>query len=158
MSKTLTGSFRPTETLSPLQLAFNTERSDSTQPQYVPNNRGRGISNSYRGRGGYTSRGRGFPQRQTATRTPGERPVCQICRRVGHTTVKCYNRFNNNYYSEAFAALRISDETCKEWYPYAGAKNHVIPSASGLQKVSSYEGTYRIMVGDRWNLLANRSC
>lgn len=158
MSKTFTASFRPMETLSPLHLAFNTERSDSTEPQYVPNNRGRGRSSSYRGRGGYTSRGRGFAQRQTTTRTPGERPLCQICRRVGHTTVKCYNRLDNNYNSEAFAVLRISDETCKEWYSYAGATNHLTPSASGLQKVSPYEGTYTIMVGDGWHLFANRSC
>lgn len=77
-------------------VAFNTQRSESAPPQYAPSHRGRGRYNNYRGRGGYSSRGRGFSQHQTQSRPPGDRPTCQICGRVGHTAVKCYNRFNNN--------------------------------------------------------------
>ena len=62
--------------------------------------------------------------------------------------MKCYNRFDNNYNTEAFSALRVSDETGREWYPDSGATNHVTSSASGLQQISPYEGADTIMVGD----------
>ena len=129
-------------------MAFNTQRSESTPPQYAPSQRGRGHSSYYRGRGRFSSRGQGFSQHQTECRSPGDRPVCQICGRVGHTAMRCYNHFDNNYNTEAFSSLRVSDDTGKEWYPDSGASNHVTSFASGLQQVSHYEGSDAIMVCD----------
>lgn len=135
-------------------LAFSTQQQQpqeyrNTAPSYNPNYRGRGRSNYNRGRGGYSTRGRGFSQHQTTTGASGERPVCQICSKTGHTALKCHNRFNNNYQSNAaFSSLRVVDETGREWFPDSGATAHVTPSAAQLQDVHPYEGDDAIMVGD----------
>uniref|UniRef100_A0A1J3HJH5 Retrovirus-related Pol polyprotein from transposon TNT 1-94-like beta-barrel domain-containing protein n=1 Tax=Noccaea caerulescens TaxID=107243 RepID=A0A1J3HJH5_NOCCA len=136
-------------------LAFNTQRSgyDTNYRTQGYNQRGgRGRFGSSRGRGGFTSRGRGFSQHQTNSNGPGERPVCQICGRTGHTAVKCYNRFDNNYQgqqtSQAFSALQSSDATGKEWYPDSGASAHITASRDNLQSSSPYEGDDTIMVAD----------
>lgn len=115
-------------------MAFN---SQNVGPGYNPNYRGRGRSGQYRGRGGYSSRGRGFPQHQSGgNNTQGERPTCQICGRVGHTALKCYNRFDNNYQSAtaAFNSLRVSDD--REWYPDSGATAHITSSSTNLRSSS----------------------
>lgn len=68
-------------------LAFNTQQQQPSQehkysdPSYNPQQRGRG--GYYRGREGYSTRGRGFVQHRSASATAGDRPVCQICGRVG---------------------------------------------------------------------------
>lgn len=100
-------------------LAYNTQKDAQGEsyrqaaPAYNPAQRGRGRSGPYRGRGGYSSRGRGFSQHQTSTNN-GERPTCQICGRIGHTALKCYNRFDNNYQpAAAFSAMRLIDEKAK---------------------------------------------
>ncbi|KAG7578201.1 Integrase catalytic core [Arabidopsis thaliana x Arabidopsis arenosa] len=131
-------------------LAFNTERSDSGAPQYTPNHRGRGRSGQNRGRGGYTTRGRGFSQHQSSPQASGPRPVCQICGRTGHTALKCYNRFDNNYQAEvqAFSTLRVSDETGKEWHPDSAATAHVTSSTNALQSAAQYDGDDAVLVGD----------
>lgn len=130
-------------------MAFNVQTPEfkPAEPTYNPNYRGRGRSGSYRGRGGYSSRGRGFYQHQTTGNPQGERPTCQICGRVGHTAIKCYNRFDNNFQvPQAFSSLRVSDD--KEWYPDSGATAHVTSSTSHLQGVHPYEGRDAVMVGD----------
>ncbi|XP_010430659.1 PREDICTED: uncharacterized protein LOC104714886 [Camelina sativa] len=138
--------YEDTNSVTP-HMAFMTEKTNPCAPQYDPNQRGRGRN---RGRGGYTSRGRGFPQHQTTSQLQGQRPVCQICGRVGHTAIKCYNRFDNNYQSEvsaqAFSTLCVSDE--REWHPDSGATAHVTTSTSGLQDAKVYEGNDAVMVGD----------
>lgn len=125
--------------------AFATQQS---APGYNPNYRGRGRSGGYRGRGGYSSRGRGFPQHQsTNNNAQSERPTCQICGRPGHTALKCYNRFDNNFQPPAaFSSLRVADD--RDWVPDSGATAHITSSAANLQGVHPYEGNDAIMVGD----------
>ncbi|AAD21687.1 Strong similarity to gi/3600044 T12H20.12 protease homolog from Arabidopsis thaliana BAC gb/AF080119 and is a member of the reverse transcriptase family PF/00078 [Arabidopsis thaliana] len=131
-------------------LAFNIERSESGSPQYNPNQKGRGRSGQNKGRGGYSTRGRGFSQHQSSPQVSGPRPVCQICGRTGHTALKCYNRFDNNYQAEiqAFSTLRVSDDTGKEWHPDSAATAHVTSSTNGLQSATEYEGDDAVLVGD----------
>lgn len=134
--------------------AFNAEQKQPSQgysnsPSYNPNYRGRGRSNYNRGRGGYSTRGRGFTQHQSSTGRTGDRPTCQICGRIGHTALKCYNRFDNNYQSNAaFTSLRLTDENGKEWIADSGATAHVTSSSANLREVHPYEGNDVIMVGD----------
>ncbi|PKI36765.1 hypothetical protein CRG98_042842 [Punica granatum] len=56
-------------------------------------------------------------------------PTCQICRRRGHTALKCYHRFDNSYQAnnipQALAALQISDAADENWHPDTGANVHV---------------------------------
>ena len=62
-------SYEENTSLTP-HLAYNTQQAQGNQPfetappTYNPNYRGRGRGGSYRGRGGYSSRGRGFMQHQ----------------------------------------------------------------------------------------------
>ncbi|XP_019085935.1 PREDICTED: uncharacterized protein LOC104710419 [Camelina sativa] len=143
-------SYEDTSSPSP-HLAFNTDKTNPCALQYQPNNRGKGRFGQNRGRGGYSSRGRGFPQHQSSCSSQGERPVCQICGRIGHTAIKCYNRFDNNYQSEAttqaFSSLRVSDDSGREWHPDSGATAHVTSSTSGLH-ATAYKGNDTVMVGD----------
>lgn len=127
--------------------AFNTQRTEYNDQYRNYNQRGRGRSSFNRGRGGYSSRGRGFSQQNNNAST-GERPTCQICGRVGHTALKCYNRFDNNYQPAAYATMRNSDETGKEWYPDSGASAHVTASTNNVQSAHPYEGNDTVMVGD----------
>lgn len=107
-------SYEDNTTVSP-HMAYNTQRTDvnpeakTSAPSYNPNYRGRGRS-PYRGRGGYTSRGRGFVQHQAPPNSAQGRPVCQICGRQGHTALKCYNRFDNNYQPAAYNLERHGEE------------------------------------------------
>ena len=118
-------------------------------PTYNPNYQGRGRSGYMRGRGGYSTRGQGFTQHQSSAYTQGERPTCQICGRVGHTALKCYNRFDNNYQSaEAFASLRVADESGREWLPDSGASAHITSSTSNLQEAHPYHDSEVVMVAD----------
>ena len=142
-------SYEETTSVTP-HLAFNTERSTSGAPQYNPNQKGQGRSGQNKGRGGYSSRGRGFSQHQSSPQASGPRSVCQICGRTGHTTLKCYNRFDNNYQAEvqAFSALRVSDENRKEWNPDSAATAHVTASPNALQSATDYDRDDAVLVGD----------
>ncbi|XP_019082590.1 PREDICTED: uncharacterized protein LOC109125425 [Camelina sativa] len=94
----------------------------------------------------------GFTQHQSSPHVQGERPICQICGRIGHTALKCYNRFDNNYQSDvptqAFASLRVSEENGREWHPDSAAIAHITSSTSGLQGTTTYKGNDTVMVGD----------
>ncbi|XP_010484950.1 PREDICTED: uncharacterized protein LOC104763247 [Camelina sativa] len=134
-------------------LAFMTDKTNPCAPQFQPSQRGRGGRfGQNRGRGGYTTRGRGFSQHQSVSPSQGQRPICQICGRIGHTAIKCYNRFENNYQTEvptqAFASLQVSDDSGREWHPDSAATAHITSSTSGLQEVKAYDGTDAVMVGD----------
>ncbi|XP_010445258.1 PREDICTED: uncharacterized protein LOC104727894 [Camelina sativa] len=103
-----------------LHLAFHTHRGGCSGSGL----RGRGNN---RGRGGYSTRGRGFSQQVsssgwTQSGSSSSRPVCQICGRIGHVALKCWNRFDNSYQSDdvpqSLAALRLSDPSGKEWVTY----------------------------------------
>lgn len=122
-------------------LAYTAQAKEGQQyhpPIYNPHHRGSGRSGYRRGRGGYSTRGRGFTQHQSAANTQGERPTCQICGSVDHTALKCYNRFDNNYQSaEAYASLRVADESGKEWVPDSGASTHITSSTSKLSRSTS---------------------
>lgn len=135
--------------------AFQMQQGGFTQntPQYNPNCRGRGGRfNQQRGRGGYSSRGRGFVQHQSQTGGNSNRPTCQICGRPGHTAVKCYNRFDNSYNgvtnARAFSSLQVADQNGKEWFPYSGASAHVTASPTNLQAATTYNGNDTVMVAD----------
>lgn len=138
-------SYAETQSVNP-HMAF---ASQNSAPGYNPNYRGRGRSNAYRGRGGYSSRGRGFPQHQTNPNGPqNERPKCQICGRTGHTALKCYNRFDNNFQPPAAAAYNFVRVDDQDWVPDSGATAHITSSAANLQGVHLYEGADAVMVGD----------
>lgn len=80
------------------------------------------------------------------------RPTCQICGRVGHSAVKCYNRFDLSYQpstnQQAFASMQMSDPSGREWYSDSGALTHVAASSTNLQTADAYNGSKSIMMAD----------
>lgn len=121
--------------------AFQTQRTG-----YNGNQRGRGYNGGRfgaRGRGGgFSTRGRGFSQQvnssgwNQAQGSDSNRPTCQICGRVGHSALKCWNRFDNAYQStdipKALAAIQVSDTVGGEWYPDSAATAHITAHASAF--------------------------
>lgn len=72
-----------------------------------------------RGRGGYSTQGRGFHQQISQGSGRGaasadDRPTCQICNKYGHPAYKCYKRFDHSYqteeYHKALAAFRVQQQ------------------------------------------------
>ncbi|XP_010490036.1 PREDICTED: uncharacterized protein LOC104767752 [Camelina sativa] len=142
-------------------LPFNTHRSGY-------NNRGRGRSQRSRGRGSYSNKGRRFHQQISPFDTSSldfvvsgysihGRPVCQICRKVGHGAFKCWHRFDNTYHSDlpaALAALGITDvqyQAGHKWTTDSGATAHITSSQNHLQQSKQYLGGVQT-VGTEWRL------
>lgn len=137
--------------------AFQTQRSNNNNG----GQRGRGgypgrFGN--RGRGGYSTRGRGFSQQVNSSRwdqsqsRDNNRPVCQICGRIGHSALKCWNRFDNAYQSDdipkALAAFQVADPTGREWHPDSGSTAHITANTSNLQSAAPYHGPETVLVGN----------
>ena len=135
-------------------LAFTSVRSGQGGQYYSSRGRGGRVRSGARGRGYYTTKGRGFMQQFSSSETD-TRIVCQICGKPGHQAFRCYFRYNNNYQSEestqALAAMRItdiSDEASADWYADSAATAHVTNSVHNLQHAQPYHGSDTVMVGD----------
>lgn len=137
--------------------AFQSQRTN-----FGNNQRGRSYGGGgrfgNRGRGGsYSTRGRGFSQQVNTTgwnqgQSNDNRPTCQICGRVGHSAMKCYNRFDLAYQStdvpKALAAIQMSDQSGQEWFPDSAATAHITAAPSSLQNTAPYHGPESVMVGN----------
>lgn len=135
-------------------LAFHTDRGYSNRVRGYYNNRGirsRGSGDS----GSYSTRGRRFHQQFSGSNSTN-RPQCQICGRLGHTAVRCYNRFDQNYQSaetlhNALTTVKLSDQhqhNGQEWYPDSAASSHITNDGSRLQSSEPYLGNYQVIVGN----------
>lgn len=143
---------QPTE-VTP-HMAFATGRGYTSRGRGSYSNRG-----GYRGRGSnsYSTRGRGFQQQFSGPGANSDgRPTCQICGRYGHSAVKCYNRFDQDYQSPgnthtALAAMKLSDHSQlngQEWYPDSAASAHITNNGSQLQSAEAYVGNDQVIVGN----------
>ena len=115
----------------------NSSNTGRFQPQKSGSSFGRG-----RGRG----RGRGFGP-------SSNRPICQICNRIGHIASKCYNRFDHSYHCDSTspAAYLTSQQSTSDpnWYPDTGSTNHLTNDLSNLNlRVDEYKGMDQIKVGN----------
>jgi hypothetical protein len=87
------------------------------------------------------------------------RPICQICNRVGHTASKCFHRFDHSYHSDTVSSASFlttqSSPPDFNWYPDTGSTNHLTNDLSNLNlKADEYHGTDQIRVG-KWTRFAN---
>lgn len=92
--------------------------------------------------------GANLKQLQTPT---NNRSVCQICGRIGHSALKCWNHFNayqSDDAPQALAALHVSNPSGREWLPDSGSTAHITASASDLQQSTPYHGSETVMVGN----------
>ncbi|GKU96384.1 hypothetical protein SLEP1_g9625 [Rubroshorea leprosula] len=76
---------------------------------------------------------------------------CQICGKLNHTAMKCFNRFNHSYQEDdipkALAAITINDNQELEWHPDTGASVHMIGNSSKLNNLKPYHGQDAVIVG-----------
>ena len=67
---------------------------------------------------------------------------CQICSKVGHEALNCYNRFNQNYQMEEPRAAHISTSQNVDpvWCLATGATEHITADLDKLNIREPYTG------------------
>jgi hypothetical protein len=104
----------------------------------------RGRSNfnnvSQRGcwRGGYNNN-----NNHRAPPTDGdERPLCQVCFKLGHTADRCWHGFDENYvpHAKLVAAAMNSYTIDTNWYTNTGATDHITGELEKLSLRNKYNG------------------
>jgi hypothetical protein len=111
-------------------------------------NRGRSNWNNQRGRG----RGR------SNFSNTSNRPVCQVCHKIGHVALQCYHRFNNSYTMDntpQMQALLATQQQVMDpnWYPDSGATHHLTHDLANLNVCADeYSGSEQIRVGNGTSL------
>jgi hypothetical protein len=98
---------------------------------------------NYRGRGC----GRGY-----GPSTNGSRPTCQICGKLGHVALTCYQRYDNSYSNDSnMQALLANPQTLIDdnWYADSGATHHLTADLANLNvHADEYQGQEQIRVGN----------
>ncbi|PKU77871.1 hypothetical protein MA16_Dca005703 [Dendrobium catenatum] len=117
----------------------------------APRGRGRERSNLFRGRSSYVFRN---PQ-VSASSTRGGRttrpPInCQICGKLGHSTIKCWYCHDPQYNIEPSPALFKPDATLNslDWYLDSGASSHLMSDPSYIQASQPYTGSNQVIMGN----------
>uniref|UniRef100_A0A2N9GH94 Reverse transcriptase Ty1/copia-type domain-containing protein n=1 Tax=Fagus sylvatica TaxID=28930 RepID=A0A2N9GH94_FAGSY len=103
-------------------------------------NRGRGKNESFQGK--------------------NERPTCQICWKMGHYAIDCYNRMNFAYQGKnpttKLAAMASASnlhytQNAETWLD-TGATYHITANANNLNSQAPYQGQEQVSVGNGQNL------
>ena len=81
----------------------------------------------------------------------GPKPVCQICGKTGHTTLRCWKRFEKNFRSpllneekSANTAAAASYGVDTNWYSDTGATDHITSELDKLSVRDRYNGTDQV--------------
>lgn len=116
-----------------------------------------------RGRGRGFRRGQGgdcapssSPSSNFFTASSTNRPMCQVCQKMGHTTLNCFHRFNQTYQSPPPQSLSTNfttyphfPDSSHSWFPNTVATNHFTVDFSNLNLDSHpYHGIDQISIGD----------
>jgi hypothetical protein len=120
----------------------NTPISGRNQPQKQFSN----TSNPSYGRGCGWGRGR-------FSASTSNRPICQICNRIGHIASKCYNKFDHSHHSDSTnpVAYLTSQQfqPDQNWYPDTSSTNYLTNDLSNLNlRTKEYKGTDQIKVSN----------
>lgn len=134
-------------------VALFAPKSDNSQNRFVnKNNRGRGSFSS--NKSGQPNRGRG---NYKGNQTPNQpRPKCQICDRVGHIAIDCYDRMNTAFEGRVpakklvamVASSTTNNVSPSTWYTDSGASQHVTTDLANLAIQEDYTGTDKVAVGN----------
>jgi hypothetical protein len=118
---------------------------------------GCGGSSRYHGHGdhGRGGRSRGGAPSRGDHHGNGLRPECQICGKVGHTTIKCWYRMYDSVEDEHPSATLVSISSYKvdpNWYSDTGATDHITSDLDRLAVHAQYQGDDMVQVGNREGL------
>jgi hypothetical protein len=94
---------------------------------------GSSVNSMSCGRGGGKGGGHGgfgcvFRGCGMAGSSSGTKPVCQLCKKTGHTVLRCWKHFDHNFTPEdkmANNAEALEYNVDPTWYSYTGATNHI---------------------------------
>ncbi|KAF7814697.1 Retrovirus-related Pol polyprotein from transposon TNT 1-94 [Senna tora] len=146
-----------------VDLSKNPPSRNQTSNQSFNRNNGQGRGNF---RNNNFQRGRG---RSSISTWQGNRPQCQVCGKMGHIAVNCYNRFNQRYTEASLLQQQIVNQQTNRqpapstmeamvatpetlfdaaWYPDSGASNHLTNDSTNLQHKHPYDGTEKVYVGN----------
>jgi len=112
---------------------------------------GRGPSRPYFNR---QSRGRGHNTHSFPGRGSSSRPVCQVCNRVGHIALDCYNRYNESFSRDSpqlpqAYLLAPSHGPDLNRYLNSGATHHVTSDMKNLNlKAEEFHSSDQIRIGN----------
>ncbi|RVW66115.1 hypothetical protein CK203_007505 [Vitis vinifera] len=100
------------------------------------------------------------PQNTQATRpnqgqyASGNRPICQICGKTGHTALDCYHRFDYSYQDRhppaELAAMVAESNAAYEhqvWYADSGTNAHMTSEAENLTHQQPFTRQDTVTVG-----------
>jgi histone deacetylase 1/2 len=78
------------------------------------------------------------------------RPVCQICDKVGHSAIWCYQRYNHAYNDDEHSAnhAATSYNVDPAWYMDTGATDHITSDLDRLAIRNAYNGNDRVHIGN----------
>ena len=127
-------------------------------------NRGRGGGhNQHRGRGGgrfqdYNNGGGNFNNSQNPQSwnpNPSSCPTCQICYKLGHTTIDCYQRMNYAYQGRhppakltAMATAAPINPNQTTWISDTGATDHFTLNVNNIPDNKAYTDSELVSVGN----------
>jgi hypothetical protein len=88
----------------------------------------------------------------TSASSFSNRPMCQLCNRVGHTATRCYHRFDHAYkVSSPPAAFLTVNQSSPDinWYPDTAYTHHLTNDLTNLNiTANEYTGNEQIRVGN----------
>jgi hypothetical protein len=83
----------------------------------------------------------------------GHRPVYQICNKISHIALRCYNRFDHTYggdeeHHSANHAVSTSYQVDPNWYTDSGATDHITGNLDRLHMREAYHGNNHVQVSN----------
>lgn len=79
---------------------------------------------------------------------------CQVCNRMGHSTLDCHHRMDYAYQSRTptatLAAMVASNQLSvhQNWYKNTGATDHITADVGNLSLRFNYHGSDKVSVGN----------
>lgn len=76
--------------------------------------------------------------------------ICQICREYNYSAIvcqRCYDYFNDEG-PQALAAVNLEDNSDQQFYTDSGATSHMTKNPSNLERIKTYKGYDKILVGN----------
>ncbi|XP_075633527.1 uncharacterized protein LOC142605988 [Castanea sativa] len=108
-----------------------------------------GCDSSSRNQQNFRGRGHGH-----SSPSSQNHPIYQVCHKTGHTTLKCYHRFDNPFSTDTTSnmhALLAAPQALPDlnWYPDSGATHHLTSDLENLNvKAEEYHGLDQIRIGN----------
>uniref|UniRef100_A0A2N9FCI4 CCHC-type domain-containing protein n=1 Tax=Fagus sylvatica TaxID=28930 RepID=A0A2N9FCI4_FAGSY len=102
------------------------------------------------------------PQQQFSAKTDSSRPQCQICGKLGHLAIDCYQRMNFAYQGKnppyklaAMATTNNPSQVGEMWLTDTGATDHITGNTNNFTTQVLYNVSDQVAVGNGQNLPIN---